>query len=185
MRGLGLSFLVVPTEVEENLPAGVPPGEAVCSVARDKVMAVPLPAEEEFALAADTVVVRDGEILGKPRDQLEAEWMLESLAGRAHRVYTGVALRHGGEVLTDHEATTVWLRRLTTAEIRAYAATQEPLDKAGAYAIQGVGSLLVDRIDGSYTNVVGLPLGLLGKMFKSFGVDLLELATKAWMGGSW
>ncbi len=183
LRGLGLAFQVVPVQLEERMPAGAPPGEAVRAVARDKALAAPLPAGDGLVLGADTVVVRDGEILGKPRDVREAERMLGSLTGRTHLVYTGVAVRRGREVLVDHEMTTVWLRRLAPAQVRAYVATGEPLDKAGGYAIQGVGALLVERIEGCYTNVVGLPLGLLGRMLESFGVNLLGLVTDGGSGG--
>lgn len=123
-------------------------------------------------VAADTIVVIDEDILGKPADAAAAEAMLTRLSGRSHTVITGVAVRYRGRELYKDCATSVLFRRLSAREIREYVATGEPLDKAGAYGIQGRGALLVEKIDGCYNNVVGLPLTMLYEMFKELGADM-------------
>ncbi|MGM9583258.1 MAG: Maf family protein [Phascolarctobacterium sp.] len=121
-------------------------------------------------VAADTIVVIDDAILGKPQNALEAAAMLTSLSGRSHQVLTGVAVRYQGKELAQVCATKVYFRQLTEVEIAAYVATGEPLDKAGAYGIQGKGTILVEKIEGCYNNVVGLPLTMLYSMLKEIGV---------------
>ena len=121
-------------------------------------------------VAADTIVVIDEAILGKPHNALEAEAMLTSLSGHSHQVLTGVAVRYQGKELAQVCITKVYFRQLTEAEIAAYVATGEPLDKAGAYGIQGKGAVLVEKIEGCYNNVVGLPLTMLYSMLKEIGV---------------
>ena len=123
-------------------------------------------------VAADTIVVIDKDILGKPADAEAAARMLRRLSGRAHKVITGVALRYRGRELFQACTTDVLFRSLSEREIAAYVATGEPLDKAGAYGIQGRGALLVEKIDGCYNNVVGLPLTMLYEMFEEIGVDM-------------
>lgn len=120
-------------------------------------------------IAADTIVVVDKKILGKPQDEAEAKEMLTLLSGRKHQVMTGVALCYQGKTLAATCVTDVYFRQLTQAEIDAYVATKEPLDKAGAYGIQGKGALLVEKIDGCYNNVVGLPLTKLSAMLTEIG----------------
>ena len=127
-------------------------------------------------IAADTIVALDGAVLGKPNDGLEAFRMLSALSGRRHQVYTGVTLLRGGERRTEHEVTTVTFRELTQDDITRYIATGEPMDKAGAYGIQGYGALLVERIEGDYFNVMGLPVCRLGRMLAGMGTDCLALA---------
>ena len=128
---------------------------------------------DEIVIGADTVVAIDEEVFGKPSDAADAGRMLRELSGRRHFVYTGVAVVHGEDVWTEVAATEVVIRILSDEEIAAYVATGEPLDKAGAYAIQGRGALLVERIEGCYTNVVGLPLESLAKLLAKAGVHLL------------
>lgn len=123
-------------------------------------------------VAADTIVVIDEDILGKPAGAAAAEAMLTRLSGRSHKVITGVAVRYRGRELYKDCVTSVLFRRLSAQEIREYVATGEPLDKAGAYGIQGRGALLVEKIDGCYNNVVGLPLTVLYEMFKELGADM-------------
>jgi len=120
-------------------------------------------------IGADTVILLDGEILGKPDDAVEAMAMLRKLSGRPHKVYTGVSVINSdtGEVVTCHEKTTVWFKELDDVTIDEYVKTGEPLDKAGAYGIQGKGGALVEMIDGSYSNVVGLPLELVREMLEN------------------
>ena len=124
-------------------------------------------------IAADTIVWAEGRVLGKPHGEDEAFKMLKALSGKTHEVYTGITLIKGGEALSCAECTKVEFRELNDDEINAYIATGEPMDKAGAYGIQGKASLMVKKIDGDYFNVVGLPLCLLGQMLKQIGVRLL------------
>lgn len=155
---LGIPHRILVSDADETLPAGISPAQAVETLAARKAAAVaPLVAAEDIVLAADTVVAVDGDILGKPCDEADAAAMLRRLSGRAHTVYTGVALRRGEQVLIAHEATDVHFAPLTETDIAAYIATGEPADKAGAYAIQGRGAAFVERIEGDYFNVVGLP----------------------------
>ena len=164
-----------PAEVDETPLPGEPAEECVLRLARAKAAASAGPGE--LVLAADTLVVLDDEILGKPAGPDEAAAMLGRLAGRQHRVVTGVAVREGadGRTAAAVETTRVTIAGLTPAAIARYVASGEPLDKAGAYAIQGLGALLVERIDGNYSNVVGLPLPLTRRLVAELGHDLLEL----------
>jgi septum formation protein len=118
----------------------------------------------EFVLGADTTVVLDGEMLGKPRDDDEAAAMLRRLSGRAHEVLTGLALRHAGRTVSEVAWTVVYFAQLTEEDLAWYVASGEPRDKAGAYGIQGLASRFVERIDGSYANVVGLPVALVRRL---------------------
>lgn len=155
---LGIPHRVLVSDADETLPAGIAPADAVERLAARKAAAVaPLCAPDDIILAADTVVAVDGDILGKPRDEADAAAMLRRLSGRAHVVYTGVALRRGGRELIAHEATAVHFAPLTDDDIAAYLATGEPMDKAGAYAIQGRAARFIEGIEGDYFNVVGLP----------------------------
>ena len=175
-------FDVRVSHVEEVVPAGLQPQEVVMHLAKIKAEAVAQelrleqPAQRFAVIGADTVVVLDGAILGKPRDGAEAEAMLTALSGRTHQVYTGVTLLQDGRRLTEHEVTAVTFRPLSPEEIAAYVSTGEPMDKAGAYGIQGLGALLVERLEGDYFNVMGLPLCRLGEMLAQFGVRPLEAA---------
>ena len=175
LEQIGLrDFTVRPTDADESLPAGIHPGEAVERLSARKGMAARLQAgPEALILAADTVVALDGAILGKPGGREEAVSMLTARSGRTHQVYTGVTLIRGEEILTEHEVTAVTFRPLTAAEIDAYVQSGEPMDKAGAYGIQGLGALLAERLEGDYFNVMGLPLCRLGRMLARFGLDLL------------
>ena len=124
-------------------------------------------------LAADTLVELDGEVLGKPGSAERAQAMLRALSGREHRVWSGVCIREGEKVLAESECTSVRFRALTDAEIHAYIATGEPLDKAGAYGYQGLASLFVERIEGDFFNVMGLPVCRMGQMLREFDISLL------------
>ena len=128
--------------------------------------------DELPVIAADTVVALDekDKILGKPADEQEAKRMLRQLSGRCHKVLTGVAVRYRGQEISQVCTTSVWFRQLSDSEIDSYIATGEPLDKAGAYGIQGRGAILVEKIDGCYNNVVGLPLTCLYLMLEKLGV---------------
>jgi septum formation protein len=157
---IGVPFRVVPSGVDEIPRSGESPTRFVRRAALDKGEAVSLLHPATFVLSADTIVVADGRILGKPRDRAEARRMLSRLAGREHKVYTAVCLlcRERGFRDLGTEVTRVRFRPLTAAEVAAYARTGECDDKAGAYAAQGAGMLLIDRVAGSFSNVVGLPM---------------------------
>lgn len=167
-------FEVVPALGEEIASPGLSPAQLVEVLSRQKAEEVAVQAgPDDVVIAADTVVAVDGAVLGKPRDPADAARMLSLLSGRAHTVYTGVTVRRGTFSRTAHEATQVRFRPLTQSEISAYIATGEPMDKAGAYGVQGQGALLVERIDGDFFNVMGLPVVLLAEMLGEFGIQLL------------
>jgi septum formation protein len=160
LEKLGREFDVVGPDVAEVARAAESPAEFALRMAEEKAAEVTVRRPEAWVLAADTVVALDATALGKPRDAGDAVTMLTTLAGRPHTVFTGVALLRPGGAAAERTvvATCVVFRPLTAAEIDAYIATGEPFDRAGAYAIQGEGAHLVDRVEGSYTNVIGLPL---------------------------
>ena len=164
---------VLPARGEAPFPEDLPVPEAVAFVAGEKARdtASRAPAES-LVLAADTVVALEGRILGKPKDRADAFRMLRSLSGRMHTVYTGMALRQGERVLTDCAEAKVWFRELSDGEIRDYIDTGSPLDKAGAYGAQDMAALFVERIDGEFYTVVGLPLCRLGQLLRRFGTDI-------------
>lgn len=182
---LGLDFTVMASSYEERAqpdPAATP-AEQVMATARGK-------AEEVFRLAsrvpetadslvvgADTIVVLEGEVLGKPGDQAEARRMLRTLSGRWHQVFTGLALLHRAKAITTYEMTRVHFRPLSDREIDAYLRTGEPMDKAGAYGIQGLGAIFVDRIEGCFYNVMGLPVPRFALLLKEYGINLPEVKT--------
>lgn len=167
-------FQILSPDVDEAVESGLSPARMVEALSLRKARAAAGRAgAEDLILAADTVVALDGRVLGKPRDQEEAFAMLSALSGREHRVYTGVTVLGGGRAATEHEETAVCFRELAPVEIWGYIATGEPMDKAGAYGIQGVGALLVRGIRGDYCNVVGLPVFRLGRMLARFGVEPL------------
>ena len=159
---LGLSFAVVPSNADESVLPGESPEEHVTRLSRDKAMEVAHRDEQQarWFIGSDTVVVRDDQILGKPADHEAARNMLSSLSGRSHRVVSGYAVfdKRSGNTVSGAVITRVFFKHLTDTEIEGYIATGEPFDKAGAYAIQGIGSFMIPAIEGSYTNVVGLPL---------------------------
>lgn len=164
----GLPFVVRVSGVTEERKRTESPHEYVRRLSRLKAEAVEL-GPHEVILGADTVVVLDHHVFEKPRDAADAHGMLAMLSGREHRVITGICLRHAGGVICDSAETRVRFIPLTAAEIDAYIASGEPLDKAGAYAIQGLASKLIDRIDGCYFNVMGLPVALVYRHLKGLG----------------
>lgn len=179
LLGLGLTFTIRPADLDETPFPNEQPGPYVLRLAQAKAAAAVLPGE--LALAADTVVVLDGQLLGKPTDTRDAEEMLAKIAGREHEVYTGVALHHAEP--TPRTASTLAVSKvrmapLDTQTIRWYVATGEPMDKAGSYAVQGLGALFVEAIEGNYTNVVGLPIPVVRGLFAELGWGMLD-----WVGG--
>jgi septum formation protein len=168
LRSAGLEFTVRAMEVDESIEGDESPHSYVQRLAEKKALAVAVQ-PGELILAADTTVALGDEILGKPLDDEDARRMLQKLSGRRHEVYTGVCLRSAGIVNTRVACTGVWFDTLSPSEIEAYVRSGEPLDKAGAYAIQGLASKFIPRIDGSYSNVVGLPVDLVYRMLKEHG----------------
>lgn len=174
LRSIGLNFLVIPAQEKEEELRGNPK-----VLARDRALSkarqVASLVDKGLVIGADTIVFYKGKILGKPKDREEARRHLECLSGKSHHVITGVAVVDvgSGQEEVSFEVTKVWMRALTPREVEAYIVTGEPFDKAGGYAIQGFGGLLIERINGSYSNVVGLPLGKLRELLLRFGLDLL------------
>lgn len=173
LESLGLDFTVYRPDADESRMPGESPGEMCRRLSGLKAEAGAREFPDALIIAADTIVVVDGEILGKPHDRDEAAGMLHKLSGREHEVITGLTVRRKGAVISDDVHTLVKFRELSDYEISAYAATGECDDKAGAYAVQGRGSLLIEGIKGDYYNVVGLPLCTLGGMLREMGVRLL------------
>ncbi|MCD7803418.1 MAG: Maf family protein [Clostridiales bacterium] len=167
-------FTVLPAKGQEDMSAELTPEHLVETLALAKGREVAgRTAAGNLVIAADTVVALHGEVLGKPRDEADAYRMLQLLSGETHAVHTGVAVLRDGQALCEHETTLVRFRPLSDREIRAYIATGEPMDKAGAYGIQGRGAVLVEGIQGDYCNVVGLPVCHLSRMLETFGVRTL------------
>lgn len=164
---LGLEFEVRIPEVDEAIHAGESPESAACRLATAKARAVD-PAPGELVVAGDTLVAVGGTVLGKPKDAADAERMMARLAGRAHVVFTGLAIADAGCVESAVERTRVWFRSLDGPEAAEYVATGEPLDKAGAYGIQGFGAAIVARIDGDYFNVMGFPVQRFLELLRRF-----------------
>jgi len=161
-------------EAKEDYPAGLTPQQIVEYISREKAdAAAALCSEEEIVITADTMVFLDDQRLGKPVDEADALRMLTSLQGRHHTVCTGVTVRQGDRILTESETTEVYFRPATEAELLAYIATGEPMDKAGSYGVQGKGALLVEKLNGDFFNVMGLPVLRLSRMLAGFGITLL------------
>ena len=167
----GYAFEIVVSDADESLPAGITPEKAVRRNAARKAQAVAENNPGAVVLGCDTVVAIDGEILGKPQDEAEAKAMLRRLSGNTHTVYSGVCITDGKKETVFAVATDVTFYALSERTIDAYAATKEPMDKAGAYGIQGLGCVLVKEISGDYSNVVGLPLSESARVLSSFGFD--------------
>ncbi len=167
------SFEVKVADIDETMDLSADPADEVARVSRLKAEAISR-TPEDVVIAADTIVVCDGMILGKPRNPEEAVNMLQMLSGREHQVMTGLTVTKGETSLCVTEVTRVFFRALTQGEIRRYVDSKEPMDKAGSYGIQGGASLFVERIDGDYFNVVGLPVCRLGQLLRQIAPQLLE-----------
>jgi septum formation protein len=174
LAGAGFTFDVRPVEVDETPSPGEEPADYVLRLAVLKAQSCESAGDGDLVLAADTTVVVDGQLLGKPVDDADARRMLRLLAGREHLVLTGVALRLGRRVLSAVETTVVRFVPLTGAEIDWYVASTEPTDKAGAYAVQGLAARFVDRVEGSYSNVVGLPVSRVYVMLRQLGIPVTD-----------
>ncbi len=161
MEYIGEEFEIASAQVDESYDESLSPCEVVEYLS--KIKAMPLKNEKDIVIGADTVVATDNKILGKPKDEDDAFLMLKTLSGKEHKVYTGVTLIKGEKTKTFSVETKVYFYPLTDEEIKEYIKTGEPMDKAGAYGIQGKGCLLIEKIDGDYFNVVGLPVSRLKK----------------------
>jgi septum formation protein len=161
---------VRPADIDERYLPGETPRAHCERLAREKAAVVAGNLEEAVVIGSDTIVVVDGDVLGKPRDEAEAKRMLARLSGRAHRVMTGVAVAWNGRMQSDVEEVDVTFRDLDEAHIAAYVATREPMDKAGAYGIQGYGATIVERVNGDYFAVMGLPLHRLVRLCEAMGL---------------
>jgi septum formation protein len=180
LASLGLACVVAPVEIDETPRADEAPADYARRVAADKAaLAVVRHGPDPLVLAADTVVALGDEILGKPADADDAARMLRRLSGRRHQVHTAVAASRHGAASFRLSSSEVTFRHLLTVEIDAYVATGEPLDKAGAYGIQGLAAVFVTRLCGSYTGVVGLPLFETAELLGSFGLDVLAAHGRA------
>ncbi len=162
----GYEFEVCAESVDESVPEGTSPEDAVEMTARKKAEATAAKQPKAVVIGADTVVVCDGKILGKPADTKQAKEMLSMLSGREHLVMTGVCIVHSGETEVYHAVSKVRFYKLSDKDIESYVATGEPMDKAGAYGIQGKGCVLVEKIEGDYFNIVGLPIASLNARLK-------------------
>lgn len=172
LAALGLEFSVAATDVDETPLPGEAPDDMVLRLAVAKAKAIEA-GSNDVVIAADTAVVVDELMLGKPRDRDDCLAMLEALAGRSHTVYTGVAVRHGDQTCTALSSSRVHFRDMSRDEALAYWHSGEPRDKAGAYAVQGLGGVFVERIEGSYSGVVGLPVFETAALLRQVGLDLV------------
>ena len=178
LAGAGRAFEVVPANVDERRQPGEPAHEYVDRLARAKAAAVVGRHPGRIVIGADTAVVIDGTVLGKPRDADDAAGMLRRLSGRAHRVLTGVAVRRDQRCVSAVESTVVHFTELDDAQISWYVGTGEPSDKAGAYGLQGNGARFVTRIEGSRSNVVGLPLDRLDRLLAQLGTAAEQVSPR-------
>lgn len=176
LKQIGLRFDIEPSNCGEEIAPGSEPHETVRRLSLQKAAAVARKHRDALIIAADTLVVLEDMILGKPRTNLEAKGMLRALNGKTHSVITGFVILDAatGKVVSRSVETKVRMRKFRLGDIDRYVRTKEPLGKAGGYAIQGLGAVLVDRIEGDYFNVVGLPLSALAESLKEFGVNVLQ-----------
>jgi septum formation protein len=176
LESIGLTFEVMPSDVPEVHQHGESPEEYVARLSRDKAAAIAAKRDDAWIIAADTTVLLGDELLEKPADNADARRMLAMIAGKTHIVFTGVTLQNSSRGWRDTRVAESEVRMLPLDErdIAWYVSTGEPLDKAGAYAVQGIGAMFIDSIHGSYTNVVGLPLALLFQMLRRAGIDLMR-----------
>jgi len=175
LEKIGLRFKVEPSHYEEDMHSELEPHEFARKISLEKAAAVASKHKNAIVIAADTFIVFGGQILGKPHTESDARKMLGTINGMSHSVITGFSIMDTGKnkTITKSVETKIHIRKLTPAEIDAYVKSKEPLDKAGAYAIQGLGAVFVERIEGDYFNVIGLPLSALTEALKEFGINIL------------
>ena len=168
-----IPFIIQVPDADETMDSSLSPAEAVAQVSRRKAEAIRRQADD-VVIAADTIVVCDGQILGKPRDAADASRMLHLLSGRDHQVMTGMTILRGNRALVCTEITDIHFRALSEREIDAYIRTGEPMDKAGSYGIQGGAALFAERLCGDYYNVMGLPVCRLGQFLREIAPEIME-----------
>jgi septum formation protein len=175
LEKIGLRFEVEPSNYEEDMPSALEPHEFAQKISLEKAKVVASKHKNAIVIAADTFIIFGSQILGKPHTEKEARKMLETISGKSHSVITGFSIIDTGtsKTLSKSVETKIYIRKLTLAEIDAYVKSKEPLDKAGAYAIQGLGAIFVEKIEGDYSNVIGLPLSALTEALKEFGINVL------------
>ena len=168
-----IPFVIRAADIDETMDATADPFQEVARVSRKKAMAVPRQ-PGDVVIAADTIVVAQGQVLGKPKDEKDAFRMLKLLSGKAHQVMTGLSVVRGDECISCTEVTTIHFRPLSDSEILSYIRTGEPMDKAGSYGIQGGAALFAQSIEGDYFNVVGLPVCRLGLILRQIAPEIME-----------
>ncbi len=175
LQKIGLVFKVDPDTCEEDISCGSEPHKLAQKISLGKAESVAGKYKDAVVIGADTFVVLDGMIMGKPQDAVEARRMLETLSGRSHLVISGFTIidTASGKVISQSVETRVYFKEIAPEEIDSYVKSGEPAGKAGAYGIQGLGSLFVERIEGDYFNVIGLPLFALTEAFKEFGIRVI------------
>jgi len=175
LEKIGLRFKVEPSNYEEDMHSGLEPHEFAQRISLEKAKVVASKHKNAIVIAADTFIVFGGQILGKPHTEKEARKMLKTISGKSHSVITGFSIIDNGtnKTVSKSVETKIYIRKLTMTEIDAYVKSKEPLDKAGAYAIQGLGAVFVEKIEGDYFNVIGLPLSALTEALKEFGINIL------------
>ncbi len=169
----GIKFRVVDSHYQERLDLRLTPRQLVQKLSLEKAKAVYQKFKQAIIIAADTLVVCDGKILGKPKDKKDAKKMLEFLSGKTHLILTGFTIIDGesNKTITKYEETKVYMRKISDQEISSYLETKEPYDKAGAYAIQEKGSIFIEKVEGDYLNAVGLPIFALTQELKKLGIN--------------
>lgn len=175
LEQMNLVFEVKPSSTGEILDKRLNPEEVVIELAKQKALNIAHKEKDSIVIGSDTIVFMN-EILGKPDNELHAFEMLNKLSGKTHYVYTGIAVidTTTNKLITDYEKTAVKMRQLSSEEIKGYVSTGEPIDKAGAYGIQGLGSIFIEKIEGCYFNVVGLPVSKLYSILNQFGIDVFK-----------
>jgi len=175
-KDMGLEFDIVPSRYEEDMTLDLSPSGLVMELASGKAADVAKKFNEGIVIGVDTVIFFDGNVLGKPKDKKDAVKMLKSFSGQTQEVYSGVCMIDcsTGKTIKDYEVTRVTFRKLEDSEIRSYVDTGEPLDKAGAYGIQGLSSIFIRKVDGCYFNVVGFPVHNIYKNLRKLGVDIFQ-----------
>lgn len=174
LEQIGLTFIVKTSDVDEDDVPVLPPHALVEYISLKKAKKISEKYPKAVVIGADTLIVCKGEIIGKPNSEKDAKDILKKLSGQVHTVITGVTVIKENKVLTRHELSKVYFKKLTDEEIDSYVKTGEPMDKAGAYGVQEKGVLFVEKIEGDYQNVVGLPIILLVNMLAEFGIDVAE-----------
>ncbi|MDO7786260.1 Maf family protein [Desulforamulus aquiferis] len=175
LANLGIDFVIRVSEVDETLEEHISPAQQVERLAERKAAAVAVDIQDGLVIGADTLVFNAGQVLGKPINREDAVKMIETLQGKSHEVFTGIAVIDAatGQAVVTHQATAVRFKSMTREQIERYVNTGEPMDKAGGYAVQGKASVFIDSIRGCYYNVVGLPVSKLADVLRRFGVEII------------